>query len=214
MALTGIQKIVRSNKRIEEAKVEHEAKEKFRTFCEPAYLGKAKLNVLLSHNTLNFGTFNPGRQNQEDLLQYMAGMMKLGECHSESNPLTIAVDASLIKLETLTKEPKEPVPVGFKSARPVTLELLAGAHRVLAARRASTTLRRELQKLLKRQGSMELHRDDGEPSEEEDRPTLDLQHQAIVAAIKIQIENVKGVIELVEQWPVLFYDIGGSRPRH
>jgi len=192
-------------------RVEQEASKEFRGLCQHAFLGRAKLKITLTRNKLMMRTYNPGRQVEQELVRYMVGMMSSGDCRSDSNPLTIAVDGGLIDQRTLTKEAGELTEVRFLGTGSVTLELLAGMHRVLAAREASKALRGRLEKLEKQLGDEA----DGEAGDEEyvegeDRPPRDRQQEERTAAVERQLEGLKGMIESVETWPIQFYDIGGS----
>ena len=63
----------------------------------------------------------------------MTSMMKVRECHSSNNPLILAVRRDSIKLESLTEEGGDLKAVEFVLPDQVTLEVLAGMHRVYAA---------------------------------------------------------------------------------
>lgn len=158
----------------------------------------------------------------------MTEMMKSGECYSKANPLVVAVDSSLLRQELLAKDTEkfeDPPKVKFKGPAPVKLELLAGMHRVKAARIASGALRSQLEKVerrsgrvqknLRRGGSMDGREatDDGEASDEEvatdELPTGDSQlGDDLEQATEDLAEWIKRTIESVETWPVRFYDIG------
>ena len=88
--------------------------------------------------------------------------------------------------------------VTFNTSTPVNLELLAGMHRVKAARLVSTQLRTKFRKLEQQVGTQPNPQD--LPEQDEDGPLL--------LALQDELAAVKEVIELVEHWPVHFYDIG------
>ena len=142
-------------------------------------------------------------------------MMTGGDCRSELNPLIVAVDRTLIKQDSLTMTPNSQLKqVEFNSEQVVQLDVLSGMHRAYAAREASVILRADYRKIEDRlsNSSMEAGKaseDDSEDdSEDEDPPALG-RHQALAAAMGDQMETIKEVMELVEEWPVQFYDIGG-----
>ena len=195
-------------------KAEKDAREEFQTHCQSAYLGIAKFRITLHrYATFKMKTFNPGREVQKDLVKYMAGMMKSGDCSSDVNPLIVAVDAALIDLESLTKNPAQLGTVQFQTTDVVPFELLAGMHRVLAALEASKVLREQLRKLNSQLDTEVPHGDDSgeEPNvDEEDKPTRTQRQQAMIDAVERQLEGVKEIIEMVELWPIHFYDIGAS----
>lgn len=174
---------------------------------QEAFLGTALLNVS-SENTrvaLKFRTYNQGREIQEDLIRSMVERMKLGQCSSLTNPLIIAVDVAKIDPECLSirgadeDQPGALKKVRFTTAAPASLEVLAGMHRVRAARRASSQLRTRLGKLEKQLG---VEPNTQDPSEEHN------EENPFVRALGDELREVKDVIELVENWPVRFYDMG------
>jgi len=194
--------------------------------CLPAYLGQGKLNILLKGLiSIKLKTFNPARGTDEELVRYMTAMMTSGDCRSEANPLIIAVDPKLVIAETLTKDPADVGAVQFVPGKQVALELLAGMHRVVAARRASQHLRELCQKLLKQLGRGGQEGQEGvgdkpngegevDELEEETQTSQERQHQERVAALERQVEKLKEMIEAVETWPVKFYDIGALYSSH
>lgn len=184
----------------------------FKNKSELAFLGTAWLNISPQNEMvdLKFGTYNPGRQTQEDLVRFMAEKMNLGECNSESNPLVIAVEAAKTSSESLVTGPSDRNQpsafrqVEFNTRTSVPLELLAGMHRVKAARLASGYLTLRLKKLKRTIDKPRKH------SKEQIEDQL-------IDAIKEEIAAVTRTIELVERWPVRFYDIGGVQshpPNH
>ena len=188
--------------------MEQETREKCGTLSRTAFLGTARLGITPQNQrvTLKFGTFNPGRKTQNDLLRSMTERMKLGECNSESNHLIVAVEGSKIRPESFTLDPttqdgrRKLKTVTFSTSGSVTLEVLAGMHRVKAARSASAALRLQLNNLQKRFGS---GREDSEGEGNEDRPLFD--------AVENEMAALKDVVELVEEWPVDFYNIGETQ---
>lgn len=185
-------------------------------YSQRAFLGSAYLNISESNTrmTIEFGTYNPGRQIQQAVFQSMVEMMKLGQCDSDRSPLIIAIDANQINHETLVENSpnssKALVKIGFSTEEVVRLELLAGMHRVKAARTATTTLRKELEnlkaKLADAKGE-DSEDDDYSPGEESGPPEPGTNHH-LQCVIKKQITMTKGIIKKVERWPVQFYDIG------
>lgn len=94
--------------RLAKASAEEQVTRKvFTNQSELAFLGTAWLNISPQNQrvTLKFGTYNPGRQTQEDLVHSTAEKMKLGECNLESNPLVIAVEAEKTSSESLVTGP-------------------------------------------------------------------------------------------------------------
>lgn len=164
-----------------------------------------------SRVALRFRTYNPGREIQEDLLRSMVERMKLGQCSSASNPLIVAVDLAMVNTESLTicdanqTQPEGLKKVIFNTSAPVSLELLAGMHRVKAARIASEQLRARFRKLDQRLST--------QPNPEAFPPEQG-ENDPLLFALRDELAVVKNVIELVEHWPVHFYDIGMPLSAH
>ena len=138
----------------------------------------------------------------------MVEMMKLVDCHSAANPLIVAVDRSKVQEDSLTvgyaNNPGDLEVIKFNSVG-VVLELLAGMHRVKAARQASKELRVRFRHSLK-------WLDELQPL---DNPhTVSAVNLSLVDALKTGIKSIKEVVEQIENWPVHFYDIGGLDPPH
>ena len=177
--------------------------------CKLAFIGTGRLDVCSedSVKSLKFGTYNSGRTLQDDLYQAMVGMMKIGDCTSADNPLILAVEPGHINLDTLNEQGNvvgKLKDIEFLDRPP--LELLAGMHRVHAARAVSKYLRTLLRKLENSTpGRRPLERA-GDGSDE-DGPTDEVTQAT--KAFEAEINWVKSTLALVEVWPVHVYDIGG-----
>lgn len=175
----------------------------FLKLAKGAFLGRALVNIseVNTRIAVKFGTFNPGRKVQTELLRAMVGRMTLGDCTSESSPLIIAIDPSKVSLETLAVDGPDRN-AEFAAGGTVALELLAGMHRVKAARLVSKHLRSQLAKIERRFGDDSLSDDLDEDSGDHE----------LTRAIEQQVARLKEVVEKVESWPVMFYDIGEHLP--
>jgi hypothetical protein len=183
--------------------------------CQKAFLGTADLNVSIENANvlLQFGTYNPARVLQNDVFQSMVDMMKNGECPNRAHPLIVAVELGNIQLHSLTTKGDDDEPgtmlgaVEFVST-PVTLQVLAGMHRVAAAQEASAALRSRLKKLVALEGKSQPRNIEDEDGED---GVPDEETQQIAEMARKEGECTKRLIERLENWPVRFYDIGTSK---
>ena len=202
---------------LQETGAEQRIKDELKKAAKGAFLGVAKLNVCTRNPriTLVYNTYNPGRQIQEHVVRPMVDMMKSGECSSSENPLIVAVDSSLVSADSLTKDDNSelrPLVLVNKfnttEAPAVRLEVLAGFHRAAAAQRVSSEKRQLLVKLGKKLGAEQAPLNEDDSDEGEGPNPVDLRY---ISSIEASIESAKQVIELVETWPVHFYDAGSSQ---
>jgi len=156
---------------------------------------------------LKFRTYNKGRQVQKDVLGTMTRMMKSGDCHAPKQPLVVAVSRAQIKLESLAQGEGGLGGVEFTPGTKATVEVLAGLHRVEAARSASVYLRVRLTKLQKQ---LDRYGTEGSSDSEGERASGDGLGFAELAEREVGL--TKDIIESIETWPVKFYDIGTFQP--
>lgn len=200
---------------------ERKEEDAFHAASQLAFMGTAYLNIS-SHSTqrgMKFNTYNEGRKIQESVRRKMFEMMKFGECYSEKYPLIVAVQGSQVDAESLADGYPTPstklVDVKFVAPGPTSLELLAGMHRVVAARAVSATLGDRLRKVKdqlerhRRQGAEDEGGADAEnPSDSSGRGS----RLAYASALTVDVDETKEIIEKVEKWAVQFYDLSSFHP--
>ena len=183
----------------------------FNTAVKQGFLGTAMIRVCNPEAppTLKFGTFNGGRELQEDLIRHIAAEMVQGRCNNRSNPLIAAVPTATIQLECLTEGydgVSELRPVKYQIPSQVkSLEVLAGLQRVEASRRAIKTLQDRVARLKKTISRLQ----DAETSEDQTSGVVTVSsNQSSIQIAHDELEQVSGLIERIQAWPVHFYDIG------
>lgn len=184
--------------------------------CKGAFLGTANVDVMDGGPQLIFRTYNPGRTTNRDTVSAMAAMIEVGRCDSRSNPLVVAIDVKAIKTESLTRsyDATNHTPslhdAEFTYTNP-RLEVLAGAHRVFAARQAKTKLESDIAKFRTRLKEDEVSDDSGDDdynpdAEAEADKTPEVGTTAEILKGAIQAKQV--AIEGASVWPIHFYDFG------
>lgn len=172
-----------------------------RRVSEGAFRGTALLDISSENKAIDFrfNTYNRGRTLQPDVFRTMVDMMSVGDCPNVRDPLVVAVDITLVDIHSLAHEgspnPLKTVPLTNGA---VPLELLAGMHRVLAARAALGTLKKHLKVLRIRKDNTDGATPDG---------------KAAAKTTKAAIEAASAAIKLIKTWPVRFYSIGTFGPR-
>lgn len=182
--------------------------------CQAAILGIATIRISDAGDQLVLRKFNPTREIQHDLVRKISKALEKGENRASSNPLVIAIDQNNIDTSVLADSydivRKSPALTAASITNPKTpLFVLAGFHRVSAARSAIKSLGDRLEKLkvsLEKIKSPHAHgRNEGgdDPSQA---------HQAsLTSTIMSEIETLESLLEAAQVWPVWFYDFGWSR---
>jgi hypothetical protein len=173
--------------------------------CEMAMMGIGRVNISKIRGRLVLQKFNPTRQIQVELVKKISGMIRVGDCQADTNPLIVAVNPSCIDDNTLSdsydvKNRTSQLPkVGFLNQEQ-KIYLLGGLHRVLAVEKATEWLRKEmergqeqLEKYREAKGNMEYDLEERDEAEEK---------------MEGGIKTSKDLIKKAEVWPVWFYDIG------
>lgn len=181
----------------------------FEAQCDAGYLGVASLNVVNPEDySLVVGHFNKGREESKETVKKISLMLRVGRCENKSQPLIIAIAAGNIKAESLSKtydtRTHEPTPATAKISTGACLYVLAGAHRIRATQLASEHLYSDIE-------GYEAIIKEAEEIDEDYNPNSNAEDNQSTATIqRAAIESSKGLIKVIEKWPVYFYDLGGS----
>ena len=180
---------------------------KYRACCDTlskrALLGTAYLPLMEESVVLKFNTYNRGRQIQNAVLQTMAQQLTAGGRGSANNYLVVAIDKGSIKPDSLVQDNQgndELQKVEFTS-REVSIEVLAGWHRIMAARSATESLEARWY-VVDKQCADTQESDDAESDGSAGEQNVFDETRDLISNTMTELAT----------WPTQFYDIGVFQP--
>ena len=169
--------------------------------AQKAYLGVGTLQVSSIHDpciSIVYGKYNAGRAVNDAMLKRMAEAMVSGRCLAETNPVVVAVDGARVISKSLADKYENnlsKLPGVLFSEGNFEVYVLDGMHRFKAAKMASTHLRKS-----HREAEVGIKTELGSRKPDKDK----------VCALRSWKASLGDIIELVEMWPVHFYDCSES----
>ena len=169
------------------------------------------MNIVDASDNFVFNAFNHGRQLDNKVIKGIVDLMVDGRCKNASNPLIIAIGSTEVDPETLTQDynqnshKPELRTIRFKQSSQ-KLIVLAGFHRITAAQKVVTILRKRLVDVQTDAEKAQEEYDGDDFNPDEVQPEGDPLH-----TLNDQALTIEDLIKRVEIWPVRFYDIGSSQ---
>ena len=155
---------------------------------------------------LKFNTFNHGRELDARVVNEIVAAIVEGECKSAINPILVAIDTTeaAVTSRDSTEQVKGPSSGTFYIPG-TRVEVLAGFHRVMAARKAVHILEENLKRLRRHIGDAQ------EDFDDDDFDPADVKTgENMLDDLENKVLAIESLIERIKMWPAKLYSIGMS----